>query len=226
MRSQRIVAIISAASMLLSSAGAFAQAERNQELLDQRARDQARGFPNGDPRSGDATTPSVIDRRGNVHEVRPTPNGGAVVGPALPGNYSQGGRTDGRTDRYGNRNDQQYQQRSDQQYQQRNDQQYQQHNDSRYDPRYYQRYDNGSNRYVPGDRFGGDWRGRGAGPSNDWYRGGRLPSEYRSRQYVVDDWRSHRLYEPPHGYHWVQAGGDYVLAAIATGVIAAILLNQ
>ncbi|MES1163856.1 MAG: RcnB family protein, partial [Rhizobacter sp.] len=28
------------------------------------------------------------------------------------------------------------------------------------------------------------------------------------------------------GYHWVQTGGDYVLVAIATGIIASILLNQ
>ncbi len=215
MRTQKIVALISAASLFLSSGAVYAQAERNQELLDQRARDQARGFPNGDPRSGDARTPSVTDRQGNLHEVRPTPNGGAVVGPALPGNYRQGDRTDGRNDRY-NRNDQQ------QRYEQRDGRR----DDTRYDPRYYQRYDNGSSRYVPGDRVGGDWRGRGAGPSHDWYRGAYLPREYRSRQYVVDDWRAHRLYAPPRGYQWVQAGGDYVLAAIATGVIAAILLNQ
>lgn len=59
-----------------------------------------------------------------------------------------------------------------------------------------------------------------------FYRGGRLPPEYRSRQYVVDDWRGHRLSAPPRGYHWVQAGGDYVLAAIATGVILSVLLNH
>ena len=69
-------------------------------------------------------------------------------------------------------------------------------------------------------------QGRGAGPEHSFYRGGRLPTEYRGRQYVVDDWRGHHLSAPPRGYHWVQAGGDYVLAAIATGVIASILLNQ
>jgi Ni/Co efflux regulator RcnB len=68
--------------------------------------------------------------------------------------------------------------------------------------------------------------GPGAGPDHAFYRGGRLPPEYRSRQYVVDDWRGHRLAAPPRGYHWVQTGGDYVLAAIATGVIASILLNN
>ena len=98
--------------------------------------------------------------------------------------------------------------------------------DARYDPRYYQRWDSREQRWAPADRFGGDWRGRGAGPRHDWYRGGYVPREYRSRQYVVEDWRGHRLYAPPRGYQWVQAGGDYVLVAIATGLIATILLNQ
>jgi len=53
-----------------------------------------------------------------------------------------------------------------------------------------------------------------------------VPPEYRSRRYVVEDWRGHRLSPPPSGYHWVQAGGDYVLVAIATGIIAQLLLNQ
>src|ERR1039457_2101261 len=67
---------------------------------------------------------------------------------------------------------------------------------------------------------------RGAGPEHNFYRGGRLPTEYRGRQYVVDDWRGHHLSAPPRGYHWVQAGGDYVLVAIVSGVIASILLNS
>ena len=68
--------------------------------------------------------------------------------------------------------------------------------------------------------------GRGVGPNHSWYRGDRLPYQWRSHQYVVDDWRGHHLYAPPRGYQWVQSGGDYVLVAIATGLIAAILLNQ
>lgn len=72
-----------------------------------------------------------------------------------------------------------------------------------------------------------DYRdGRRDGYGHAWSRGDRLPAEYRTRQYVVDDWRSHRLNAPPRGYHWVQSGGDYLLVAIATGVIASILLNQ
>jgi Ni/Co efflux regulator RcnB len=69
-------------------------------------------------------------------------------------------------------------------------------------------------------------RGRGVGPGHEYYRGDRLPPEYRHRQYVVNDWRGHHLSAPPRGYQWVQSGGDYVLIAIATGIIAQLLLNQ
>ncbi len=68
--------------------------------------------------------------------------------------------------------------------------------------------------------------GRGAGPGHNFYRGERLPVEYRHRNYVVDDWRGHHLSAPPRGYHWVQTGGDYVLVAIATGIIAQLLLGN
>ena len=68
--------------------------------------------------------------------------------------------------------------------------------------------------------------GRGVGPNHEYYRGDRLPAEYRHRNYVVDDWRSHHLNPPPRGYHWVQSGGDYILVAIATGIIAQILLGH
>jgi Ni/Co efflux regulator RcnB len=60
-------------------------------------------------------------------------------------------------------------------------------------------------------------------PHNDWHKGERLPSEYRDRIYVVDNWHEHGLKAPPRGYQWVGVNGDYVLAAIATGVIANVL---
>ncbi len=65
----------------------------------------------------------------------------------------------------------------------------------------------------------------GAGPHHDWYRGGRVPAMYRTPHYVVADWRGHHLKAPPRGYHWVQYGGDYLLVAIATGVIAQLVLS-
>lgn len=67
---------------------------------------------------------------------------------------------------------------------------------------------------------------RGAGPNHQFHRGERLSPEYRNRYYVVDDWRGHRLSAPPRGYYWVQAGADYVLVAIATGIIVDLLLNH
>jgi Ni/Co efflux regulator RcnB len=71
-----------------------------------------------------------------------------------------------------------------------------------------------------------DRDGRGAGPRHEFHRGDRLSSEYRNRQYVVDNWRVHRLSAPPRGYHWVQTGSDYVLVAIASGIIAQIVLGN
>ncbi len=96
------------------------------------------------------------------------------------------------------------------------------------------RDDRGPDRYADGrrnDRYdyrqdGRGDRNRGAGPRHDLRKGARLPSEYRNRQYVVDNWRAHRLSAPPRGHHWVQTGNDYVLTAIATGVIASIILGH
>ncbi|WP_109481057.1 RcnB family protein [Paraburkholderia sp. C35] len=65
---------------------------------------------------------------------------------------------------------------------------------------------------------------RGPVPHRDWHRGDRLPPDYRGPQYVVDDWRGYDLQPPPSGYQWVQVNGDFVLAAVATGVISSILL--
>jgi Ni/Co efflux regulator RcnB len=73
----------------------------------------------------------------------------------------------------------------------------------------------------------GDHRAeRGAGPERSFYRGSRLPPHYRNHRYVVQDWRGHRLSAPPRGYQWVQTGNDYVLVAIATGIILQLLLNN
>ena len=93
----------------------------------------------------------------------------------------------------------------------------------------------GNGRYDQGPERGRD-QGRpndfdrrgelGAGPNHSYYRGGRMPPYYRSHQFVVDDWRAHNLSRPPRGYHWVQSGGDYVLVAIATGIILELLLNN
>lgn len=97
---------------------------------------------------------------------------------------------------------------------------------NRHDHQRYDRHADARNERHDDRRYDSQHEHRGAGPDHRFYRGGRLPPEYRGRQYVVDDWREHHLSAPPRGYHWVQTGDDYVLAAIATGIIASILLNS
>ena len=57
-------------------------------------------------------------------------------------------------------------------------------------------------------------------------RGDKLSSEYRDNSHVVSDWKSNHLRQPPRGYHWVQANNQYVLAAVASGVIADIMMSN
>ncbi len=60
----------------------------------------------------------------------------------------------------------------------------------------------------------------------DFRRGGSIPRALRDRQYVVTNYRLHHLSPPRRGHQWVQVGSDYVMFAIATGVIASIVLNH
>lgn len=114
--------------------------------------------------------------------------------------------------------------------------------DSRYDnDNRYERHDNGRNEYRRDhDGRQREWRQddrryapvysgyshRGAGPRYDLYQGGRLPSAYYGDRYVVSDWHRYNLGAPPRGMHWVRAGNDYLLVALATGIIAQVLLNN
>ncbi|MES2106070.1 MAG: RcnB family protein [Pseudomonadota bacterium] len=119
---------------------------------------------------------------------------------------------------------------------------YAQHDNQRDDRGRAERNDNqrgdGDQRNNRGNRYERDNSDEGRvyaeGSHNDRYqgerhryqKGERLPPEYRGRQYVVENWREHRLSPPPRGYQWVQSGGDYVLAAVATGLILQVLLNN
>jgi Ni/Co efflux regulator RcnB len=57
-----------------------------------------------------------------------------------------------------------------------------------------------------------------------WARGQQLPSSYRSRAYVVD-YHRYGLRAPPRGYHYVRVGNDVVLTAIASGIIASVIVD-
>jgi Ni/Co efflux regulator RcnB len=59
-----------------------------------------------------------------------------------------------------------------------------------------------------------------------WRSGDRLPSYYRDRYRDVD-WRDCGLREPPRGYRYVEDDrGNYLLVAIATGIILSVLLGD
>lgn len=95
--------------------------------------------------------------------------------------------------------------------------QHQQHNrwaaQSHPQPRYYQapRYVVQQPRYVHSQ------------PAR-FYRGGYLPYEYRQPVYYVNDWQAvNGLYAPPSGHQWMQVGNEFLLVAIATGLIAGLL---
>ncbi|VXB38401.1 RcnB family protein [Massilia sp. 9I] len=57
-------------------------------------------------------------------------------------------------------------------------------------------------------------------------RGEQLPARYRTHHYVVENWKTHRLTEPPPGHQWVQAGSDYALVSIATGEVQEVLVSR
>lgn len=57
-----------------------------------------------------------------------------------------------------------------------------------------------------------------------WRRGAYLPSYYQS--YRVYDYGRYRLRPPPRGYYWYRVGNDYLLAAVATGLIFDVISNS
>ena len=57
-----------------------------------------------------------------------------------------------------------------------------------------------------------EWRKGSHVSHSDWSRGERI------------DWHAHHLRQPPRGYEWREVDGNYVLAAVATGVIASVII--
>lgn len=73
----------------------------------------------------------------------------------------------------------------------------QDHHDGHHDNRTYVRHN--------------EWRKGARMNRNDWNRGERV------------DYRHYHLHAPPRGYEWREVDGNYVMAAIATGVIASVV---
>ncbi|PZQ43188.1 MAG: hypothetical protein DI570_29385 [Phenylobacterium zucineum] len=55
-----------------------------------------------------------------------------------------------------------------------------------------------------------------------WSYGQRIPSAYVNG-YVIRDYNRYGLRQPPQGYHYVRSGNDVVLAAVAGGLITAVI---
>jgi Ni/Co efflux regulator RcnB len=68
--------------------------------------------------------------------------------------------------------------------------------------------DHDNHQYVRHD----EWRKGAKIQNEDWNRGERV------------DYRERHLRAPPRGYEWRQVDGNYVLAAVATGVIASVIV--
>ncbi|KGD70879.1 hypothetical protein HA49_18400 [Tatumella morbirosei] len=84
-----------------------------------------------------------------------------------------------------------------------------------------------------GPHGGPHWQGGGPGRGNSFawqgHRfepGRRFPHEYRGPHYWVNDWHNRGLPPPPYGHRWSYVDGNYVLVAIASGVITSIILNS
>lgn len=62
---------------------------------------------------------------------------------------------------------------------------------------------------------------------HDFHRGERIPRVYLERDYYVEDYRVYHLAPPPRGHRWVRTDdGKYILIAVATGIIADIILHH
>ena len=86
-------------------------------------------------------------------------------------------------------------------------------------PRYEHRYEYRQPHYVYSQPHYGHAQPR-------FYRGGYVPREYLRGPYFVSNWNAYPgLYAPPYGYGWVNVDGQYLLVALATGLIANALIN-
>jgi Ni/Co efflux regulator RcnB len=76
------------------------------------------------------------------------------------------------------------------------------------------------------DYRGGDDR-HDNGRHRGWYKGGRIERNDWNRGERINDYGYYRLSRPPVGYEWRRVDDNYVLAAVAGGLIASVILaNQ
>ncbi|HEX8661952.1 MAG TPA: RcnB family protein [Brevundimonas sp.] len=135
------------------------------------------------------------------------------------GNYEQ--RQDRRDDRRDDRGDRRDERRDD-----RNDRrEWRQDNrddrrEARQDQRAYSQWQRSERRYSAGR-----YQAPRGYQTRQWSYGQRMPSYYRSNQYVVNDYGRYGLRAPPRGYHYVRSGNDAVLTAVTTGLVVAVIAS-
>ena len=76
------------------------------------------------------------------------------------------------------------------------------------------------------DRHGPSFANRGHDNygHRGWRKGGRIDRYDWNRGRRINDYRRYHLQRPPRGYEWRQVDNNYVLAAAATGLIAALIM--
>jgi Ni/Co efflux regulator RcnB len=100
----------------------------------------------------------------------------------------------------------------------------------------YERYQDRRDRYDRREAYGrGYYDGRyyrpapvyRGGPPYGWATGRRYYDGYRGPIYVVNDYPRYELRRPPYGYRWIRDDtGNFLMVAIATGIIADLVLNH
>jgi Ni/Co efflux regulator RcnB len=84
----------------------------------------------------------------------------------------------------------------------------QDHHDDHHDDHHQDHHDDNHGGYVHHN----DWQRGHRMAQNDWNRGQRV------------DYRTYHLAAPRRGYEWRQVDGNYVMAAVATGLIASVVI--
>ncbi|MBU6424778.1 MAG: RcnB family protein [Rhodospirillales bacterium] len=63
-----------------------------------------------------------------------------------------------------------------------------------------------------------------SGSNGRWARGDHFD---RQREVIGhDDWDRYHLHAPPPGYEWVRSGDQFIMIAIASGIIASIIAGS
>ncbi|GHH48582.1 MULTISPECIES: RcnB family protein [Gammaproteobacteria] len=75
-----------------------------------------------------------------------------------------------------------------------------------------------------GNAHGDKGKGPPPGQVKRWQKGDRLPRDHRG--VYVSDYARYGLKPPPPGHQWRRVDNDYVLVAVATGIIASVILGD